>query len=94
MNAIDLPSSVYQTGEQNYGLWPDDTFPPRQLETTTKQQDTNSYISFSDSLDFGPYNESYLMSDFSEPVTAWDEQTMPISHQVTGIQSVREEMHR
>lgn len=94
MNSIDLPSSVYQPGEQDYGFWPDETFPATQVQATTEQQDMNSYISFPDSLDFGAYNESHLMSDFSDPIADWDGQTMAMAHDVTGIQSAQEETCR
>ena len=94
MNATELPSSVYHAGEQDYNFWPEDVFPPIQLDVATEQQDANSYISFSDSLDFGSYNDSHWMSDFNDPLMAWDEQTMPIAHDMTGIQSTQEETHR
>jgi hypothetical protein len=94
MNETELPSSVYQAGEQDYSFWPEDKFPSAQLEVATEQQDANSYISFSGSLDFGSYNDSHWMSDFSDPSTAWDEQTMPIAHHMTGIQPTQEETHR
>jgi hypothetical protein len=94
MNSIDLPSSVYQPGEQDYGFWPDEMFPTSQVQATTEQQDVDSYIPFSDSLDFSTYNESNFMSDFSDPIAKWDGQTMPIAHDVTGIQSAQEETCR
>jgi hypothetical protein len=94
MNAIDLPSSVYQTGEQDYSFWPEDALPSAQLEAATEQQDLNSYFSFPDDLDFSSYNESHLMSDFSDAVAAWDEQTMPNAHYVTGMRSTEEETRR
>lgn len=94
MNATELPSSVYQAGDQDYSFWPEDKFPPAQLEVATKQQDANSYISFSDSLGFGSYNDSQWMSDFSDSLTAWDQQTMPVAQDMTGMQSGQEEMHR
>ena len=94
MNTTELPSSVYQAGEQDHSFWPEDKFLPAQLEVATEQQDANSYISFSDSLGFGSYNDSHWMSDFSDPLTAWDEQKMPIANDMTGIQSTKEETYR
>lgn len=94
MNTTELPSSVYQAGEQDHSFWPEDKFLPAQLEVATEQQDANSYVSFSDSLDFSSYNDSHWMSDFSDPLMAWDEQTMPIAHDMTGIQPTQEETHR
>jgi hypothetical protein len=94
MNSIDLPSSVYQPGEQDYRFWPDEMFPTTQVQATTEQQDVDSYVPFSDSLDLSAYNESHFMSDFSDPIANWDGQTMPIAHDVTGMQSAQEETCR
>jgi hypothetical protein len=94
MNSIDFPSSVYQSGEQDYGFWPDEILPATQIQATTEQEDVDSYIPFPDSLDFGAYNESHLMSDFGDPIANWDGQTMPIAHDVAGMQSAQEETCR
>lgn len=85
MNPIDLPSSVYQPGEQDYVFWPDETFPVTQVQAAA---DVNEYIPLSDSMDFGAYNDSHLMSDFNDPIANWDGQTM------TGTQSAQEETCR
>jgi hypothetical protein len=94
MNSIDFPSSVYKPGEQDYGFWPDEILPTTQVQPTIEQQDVDSYIPFPDSLDFGAYDESHSMSDFRDPMANWDVQTMPIAHDVTGIQSAQEETCR
>lgn len=91
MDSTDLPSSIYQSGEQDYGFWPDEMFPATQIQATTEQQDLDSYIPFPDSLGLGTYNESFLTSELSDPIADWNGQTMPIAHGVTGTRSGQEE---
>lgn len=94
MNAIDLPSSVYQPSEQDYGFWSDNIFPVAPAEGEIEQQSVESYIPFSDGLDLSAYDEPQLLSDFSGSAAAWDGMPMSVAYDVTGIQSAQDEACR
>ena len=94
MNAIDLPSSAYQLGEQDCELWSDNVFPAPQVNAMIEQPSVNGCIPLANNLDFGAYDESYSTSDFRDPLAIWDEQMMSIAPDVAGTQSAQEETRR
>jgi hypothetical protein len=94
MDAIDLPSSVYQASEQDYGVWSDNMFPVAQAEGGTEQQSAESYIPFSDGLDLSAYNEPQLLSDFSGSAATWNDMPTSVAYDMSGIQSAQDEACR
>ena len=94
MDAIDLPSSVYQPSEQDYGFWSDNIFSVAQAEGEIERQSVGSYIPFSDGLDLSAYDEPQLLSDFSGSAATWDGTPMSVAYDRTAIQSAQDEACR
>jgi hypothetical protein len=88
MDTIDLPSSVYQPCEQDYGFWPDGIFPDIQAKTDTEQQ---PYL---DCMDFSAYSDPLPISDLDGSATAWNEPQFPFAQDMVGTQPVQDEMRR
>lgn len=94
INLPSLPSSVYLPGEQDYGFWPDSTFPETQTGGETAQQGVQSYMSFSDGLDFSTYDDTPLMSDLSGYSASWDGFPVPVAFDATETQPAQDETCR
>lgn len=86
INLSSLPSSVYLPNEQDYGLWSDGAFPSAQTESETGQPSVESYMSFSDGLDFSAYDDTPLMSDLSGSSACWDGPLGPVAYNVAETQ--------
>jgi hypothetical protein len=88
MDKVDLPSSVYQPYEENYGLWPDDISPNALYMTEAEERP------YPDDMDFNAYGDPLLMSDFSGSAATWNEPQFSFTQDLTGIQPVQDETRR
>jgi hypothetical protein len=88
MDTIDLPSSVYQPYEEDYGFWSDGILPNVQVKKDTERQ------LFPNGMDFSAYSDPLPMSDFSGSGPIWDEPQLPFTEEVMGTQLVQDEMRR
>lgn len=93
INPSSLPSSVYLPSEQDYALWPDSAF-PAQTDAETGQQSTESYMSFSDGLDFSICDDLPLMSGLSGSSASWDGLPGPVVYDVAEAQPAQDETYR
>lgn len=93
INLSSLPNSVYLPSEQDYGLWPDSALSMAQTDAETGQQ-RESYMSFSDGLDFSICDDMPLMSDLSGSSASWDALPGPVAYDAAEAQPAQDERHR
>lgn len=91
---MDLPSSAYQSAEQDFGLWSQDLFPPLQTIPNADQQSAGDALSFAGGFDFSAYHEAPGASSFVDLEPTWEGCTMPSVHDVNKSTLAQEEVCR
>jgi hypothetical protein len=85
---MELPSSVYQSGEQDYMTWPEDVFPATNTSSETSRQDMESDVPFVGGLDYASYNECFQASDIEDFMSTWNEPPVPAMYDLNATHSV------
>lgn len=88
---MELPSSVYQSGEQDYKTWLEDVFPATNANSEISQQDMKGDIPFVDGLDNASYNECFQASDIEDFMSTWNEAPVPATYDLHATHPVPDE---
>jgi len=85
---MELPSSVYQSGEQDYMTWSEDFFPTTKTSSEMSQQDMEHDIPFVGGLDYASYNGCFQASDIEDFMSTWNEPPVPAVYDLNATHSV------
>ena len=88
---MELPSSVYQNGEQDYMTWSEDFFPTTKTSSEMSPQDMEHDTPFVGSLDYASYNECFQASDIEGFMSTWNEPPVPAVYDLNATNSVPDE---